>query len=191
MKQKSKKKPRLEIGLIILKVIAAAGIITISLIAPNTLQALKLFDKNKDGLKRRKYYINTALDRLKSKGLIKFEKNNKGITCVRLTAKGKEELAKYELRKLTIKKPKRWDGKYRVVIFDIREQRRKTRDLIRRQLVTLGFVRLQDSVWVYPYECQEIIIMLKANTFIGKDLLYMTVDSIENDLWLKKKFGLH
>jgi hypothetical protein len=32
--------------------------------------------------------------------------------------------------------------------------------------------------------------MLKSNLFVGKDILYMTVDKLENDKWLKNEFGL-
>ena len=62
--------------------------------------------------------------------------------------------------------------------------------LKRKELVRLGFLKLQNSVWVYPYECDDIITMFKAHFKIGKDVLYMTVEKIENDKWLKKEFEL-
>ena len=82
------------------------------------------------------------------------------------------------------------DRKWRVVIFDIKEYRRKTRDKLRITLTSLGFIKLQNSVWVFPYECEDVMVMLKASYKIGNDVLYMTVDKIENDKWLKKKFLL-
>ena len=51
--------------------------------------------------------------------------------------------------------------KYRVIIFDISEMRRKDRDKLRRIIRGFGFICLQNSVWVYPYHCQEIIELLK------------------------------
>lgn len=110
--------------------------------------------------------------------------------CAALTPKGKEELLKYQLKKSPIKKPKKWDKKYRVIIFDIKEWKRNTRNQLRKQLIDLGFIRLQNSVWVYPHDCQELIILLKSYFHLGKEVLYMTADSIENDKWLKKEFGL-
>ena len=61
---------------------------------------------------------------------------------------------------------------------------------MRSTLNRLGFVKLQNSVWVFPYDCEELVVMLKSNLFLGKDVLYMTVDNIENDKWLKETFGL-
>ena len=54
----------------------------------------------------------------------------------------------------------------------------------------IGFVRLQDSVWVYPYDCEDLITLLKADFRVGKDVLYLIVDSIENDKYLRAEFNL-
>lgn len=43
---------------------------------------------------------------------------------------------------------KEWDGKYRLVFFDIPEKNRAVRDLLRSKLKKLGFVGWQKSVWV-------------------------------------------
>jgi len=77
-----------------------------------------------------------------------------------------------------------------VVIFDIKERRKIIREELRKELINLGFRRLQNSVWIYPYECEELIIMLKSYFSIGKDVLYMVVERLENDKWLKRDFGL-
>ena len=54
----------------------------------------------------------------------------------------------------------------------------------------IGFVRLQDSVWVYPYDCEDLIVLLKADFKIGKDVLYMIVDELQGDWERRKEFGL-
>ena len=53
-----------------------------------------------------------------------------------------------------------------------------------------GIRRLQDSVWVYPYDCEDIITLLKTDFGVGKYLLYMIVDELENDKHLREDFGL-
>lgn len=90
-----------------------------------------------------------------------------------------------------LNKNKKWDGKWRVLIFDIPENRRFDRDNIRRALISIGFMRLQDSVWVYPYNCEDLISLLKADTETAEDVLYMIVETIENDEPIKKYFGLN
>ena len=91
---------------------------------------------------------------------------------------------------MTLPKPAEWDKKYRILIFDIWEKRKRTRDALRDFLARLGFVRLQDSVWVYPYECEEIAALLKSRFRVGNGLLYIVAESIENDRWLRKAFDL-
>ena len=77
-----------------------------------------------------------------------------------------------------------------MIIFDISEMRRKDRDKLRRIIRGFGFICLQNSVWVYPYHCQEIIELLKKYLELKGEVIYMTVDSIENDDWLLKSFKL-
>ena len=95
-----------------------------------------------------------------------------------------------ELKDYATKKPKRWDGKWRVLIFDIPERRKSVRDKVRLTLTAIGFKRLQNSVWVYPYDCEDLITLLKADFKIGRDLLYLIVDSIENDAILRDWFDI-
>ena len=61
---------------------------------------------------------------------------------------------------------------------------------IRKTLLTIGFVRLQDSVWVYPYDCEDLITLFKADLKVGKDLLYLVADAVEYDFSLKRHFNL-
>ncbi|MEK7589687.1 MAG: CRISPR-associated endonuclease Cas2 [Patescibacteria group bacterium] len=186
--QKNKKIKIGKIGKIILLAIAGVGILSMAIAAPNALQALNIIPE----MKKKKYYpsyINSVISRLVKQGFIKFENrdHNKFVT---LTEKGELEIIQYEFQEKRIKGPRKWDRKWRVVIFDIKEYRRKTRDKLRITLTSLGFIKLQNSVWVFPYECEDVMVMLKASYKIGNDVLYMTVDKIENDKWLKKKFLL-
>lgn len=41
-----------------------------------------------------------------------------------------------------------WDGKWRVLVFDVPEARRKYREGLRRVLLEAGYIWLQDSVWI-------------------------------------------
>lgn len=161
--------------------------ITLAAVAPNVLGLLKFFPHQK---RFKKHYINQSIARLEKQGLVKVILNNKGIKVVKLTKGGKSKLTSYQLKDLQIKKPTRWDGKYRLIIFDIKEWKRGTRDKLRRWFTRLGLVRLQNSVWVYPYDCREIIDLLKANYQIGKEVLYLEVSYLENDKSLRKIFAL-
>ncbi len=168
---------------IILNTVAVAGVLTVGLMAPNVLGAL-----GKLGLaptKRHKDAIAASRDRLVKNGLLKYEDKK-----LRLTPKGEERLRHFEVRDFAFKTPKRWDGRWRVLIFDIPERRKGLRDKVRFTLSRVGFVRLQDSVWIYPYPCEDLLTLLKADFRIGRDMLYMIVDTLEYDVPFLKKFNL-
>lgn len=171
----------------ILATIAAAGILSVGLIAPNAVQMFAPILRKKKKYNPT-YYLKQKLQRLVSNGMVVVELSN-DIPVARLTDKGQ-----YELQKLKLKHHPQdtfWDGKYRLVIFDVKEKRRATRDALRRELFSFGFYRLQNSVWVYPYECRDYVDLLKADLRIGKDILYIESDFVENDWLLKKVFGLN
>lgn len=107
-----------------------------------------------------------------------------------MTSIGESLFRRWQFADFQIQKPKRWDKKWRVMIFDIPEKKRKIRNDLTTLFRAAGIYRLQNSVWVYPYECEDIITLLKTDFGIGKYLLYMIVDELENDKYLRQHFGL-
>ena len=87
-------------------------------------------------------------------------------------------------------KRRRWDGKWRVVVFDVWENTRSKRDILRYEIKNFGFIQLQKSVWIYPYECQEFISLLKTGLSFGKNIRYMIVEKLDHDEKLRKYFKL-
>ncbi len=170
----------------LLMAVGVAGIIAVAAIAPNAVRLLKMTGINA----RLRYRTKTVLGRLKQKGEIEFVEHD-GKKYVRLTERGEQSLA-LTSQKLTLTdtKPKRWDKRYRLVMFDIPETRKKVREYLRFQMREIGFLRIQDSAWVYPYDCEEFVALLKADLHIGKDVLYAVVEEIENDAWIRKHFDL-
>lgn len=138
---------------------------------------------------RFRYQANTALRRLAVQGLITFEERG-GKRYARITEAGEQMLELESLREKNAQKPKRWDGRWRVVLFDIPERRRAVRNQLRKFMQEFGFVRLQDSVWIYPYDCEDTIALAKANFRIGVDALYMIAEQLERDKHLREHFSL-
>jgi len=89
---------------------------------------------------------------LKKQGYIK-TKELKGTQGVLLTRKGMQKALKIQFK--IIKKRKRKDGKWLMIIFDIPEKKRALRDLLRESLCFLEYKMLQQSVWVCPYDVQK------------------------------------
>jgi CRISPR-associated endonuclease Cas2 len=180
---------RKNIQKIILNTIFATGMLSIALVAPNVISVIKKLEGSSKRKKDLKYSINASFTRLKEKGLIEIVEVS-GKKVARITKKGESKLDFLDKHNFKLKIPKKWDGRWRVVIFDIKESRSKTRFLLRKTLSGIGFIRLQNSVWVYPYDCEDLISLLKADFKVGKDVLYMIVEKVENDQPLHKIFNL-
>jgi len=163
------------------------GVVLIAATAPNAVQLLRLFPGYKKGAKFN-YQYKSALGRLAAKGCVVFVEEN-GKRYARITEKG-ERMLQIETEKVAITKKRRWDRRWRVVIFDIPERRRSIRVNLRRFMEEYGFVRLQNSVWIYPYDCEDLIALAKTNLRIGADVLYMIVERLERDKHLREHFSL-
>lgn len=91
--------------------------------------------------------LRVTLSRLKKQGLVD---NKNGIW--RITKKGRIRLINRKLRKPHFKNPNNKNKKKRdlIIIFDIPEKIRIQRDWLRSELIALGFIPLQKSVWLGP-----------------------------------------
>ncbi len=165
-----------------------AGVMVATGAAPSPTLLLKYFRGRKKGA-RFNYQAKNALGRLAKSGLITFEERD-GKRYARITEVGKQVLEIESMRENSMQKPKKWDGRWRVVLFDIPERRRGVRNRLRVFMQEYGFVRLQDSVWIYPYDCEDLIALAKADFRIGVDALYMIVEQLERDKHLREHFGL-
>jgi len=126
-----------------------------------------------------------ALRRLELSGHIKKKKQDKKIY---FTEKGYLEILKYQIQE----EHSKWDGKWRIVIFDILEEKRNYRDFLRNLLRWLGFRELQKSVWVFPYDVKDRIKeLLKIQKLkIEDDIRFLTVEEIDQDSDLRIQFDL-
>ena len=105
-------------------------------------------------IKTRSYQIKRTIERLEDKGLIVIDGD-----FVHLSRSGLER-GLFENIDHFIKKPKRWDKLWRVIIFDIPVEKNKARASLRRKFQELGFYQIQKSVFVYPYPCEEEIMFI-------------------------------
>lgn len=98
--------------------------------------------------------VTNAVRRLVRNGHL--DKEGRGAKAVyRLTESGEKKVRERMSRFLL--EPVVWDGKWRLVVFDIEETQRNTRDRLRRFLKSVGFRRLQRSIWITPFPLREIL----------------------------------
>ena len=90
--------------------------------------------------------ISQALKRLTEKGMVDFYGTQE--IMIKLVIKADDKL-----NTLMKKREYEWDGRWRIVIFDIPEKHRKARNLIRFKLKEWGFKKFQNSVWGTRTNC--------------------------------------
>lgn len=144
----------------------------------------------------RKYLEHRDVDRdnffdrvqyLRRKGLINnFTKNKE--KYLELTPKGVKKARNLLLNELEIKRSKIWDKKWRVVIFDVPEKMHRNRDLLRENLISLKFIQIQKSVYVYPFECTMEISCLADLFFVSKYVTIMISEIIQGEELILKTF---
>lgn len=182
------KKPRSEVVKEIFLLLLLGGIICVAATSPyfltNILRSKKRFKKYQ------KEKVSDAFYRLRKEGCVITEKKNNQI-YIFLTERGRKKAGWLQIDNLKIKKPKKWDGKWRIAMFDIIQLKKLYREAFRGKIKELGFVSLQKSVWIFPYECKKEINILKSFFgFTDKEMMLIIADDIGDDSYLKKKFKI-
>lgn len=152
------RKPKSEIVKDVFYWLAVAGAVSIAVTSPYFVQNLLRARRKWEKYPKRK--ISTTFDRLRRKGLISIGMHNKQI-YISLTSEGRKKAGIFQINDLAIKKPKRWDRKWRLLTFDITQKKKVIREALRGKLKQLGFYPFQKSIWIHPYDCDAEIELLK------------------------------
>ena len=152
-------------------------------------QITKALTKEIFGLNKKPKNISSYFLRLRKQQLIDFKENH-NLCKITLTENGREVLLRFNYEDLKVKTPKIWDRNFRVIVFDIPETKRSARDSLREKMKELGFIRFNDSVWVYPYPCQKEIDFIANYWGIGKYVHFILASDITNRDLLEKSFNL-
>lgn len=181
-------KPRSEITKDILTWVAVGGLIAIAATSPYFgVNIVRAFQKGKR-YGRKKVY--DTFFRLRRQGYIQITKHHHQI-YISLTEEGKKKAGRFQIDSLEIQKPKRWDRKWRVVLFDIENSKNIKREALRGKLKELGFYLYQKSVWIHPYKCDDEIKLLKE--FFGlteNEICLIVAEKIANEKAAQDYFKL-
>jgi len=143
----------------------------------------------KEWQKINKKYLMIEINNLyRSKVVDKREKAD-GTIEILLTEKGKKKVLSYKFQEMKIT-DKDWDGKWRLVIFDIPEKLKRGRDALREKLLDFGFHELQKSVFILPYRCSNEVEFIIEFFDLKKYVRFGLLESIDNELHLKSIFNL-
>lgn len=124
---------------------------------------------------------------LEKQGCIINCKNKSGKYFWKLTTKGMN-LA--ELLAFKLGYGPRWDKRWRILVFDVPQNRNTHRNFLRRKLKELGFYKMQQSVWVTPYPIPKSFAWFLKQYSLSGCVRFMVVEEINYDADIKKFFKL-
>jgi len=137
----------------------------------------------------RQYLENRSVDRsqflskvryLRRKGYIRLFVEGKE-KYAELTPKGKNHAQTLLIDDIEIQRPPKWDGRWRVVLFDIKEDDHTERDIFRGHLKKLNFIQVQKSIYVYPFECTKEISFLTRHLNVEEEVTIMIAEIIQGE----------
>ncbi|HCC59885.1 MAG: hypothetical protein A2402_00650 [Candidatus Staskawiczbacteria bacterium RIFOXYC1_FULL_37_43] len=131
----------------------------------------------------------SAVTDLKKQKLLEKKKNYEGSILVSLTEKGILRVINFRFRRLGHKKGK-WDGKWRMVAFDIPNSHRKDRNALRYRLKMGGFYELQESLFLHPYDCKKEIDDFARLFNLEKYIRFGLLNFIDNQEKIKLRYKL-
>lgn len=134
--------------------------------------------------------LRKAIRKLYQSQLVDYKENNNGMVSLILTDGGKKKYLQYNPDAIKISKPPKWDHLWRLVMFDIPEEKKKSRDALVVKLKGLGFYPIQKSVFIYPYECKNEVDFIIELFDLRPYVRFFIVKETDVELALKDRFGL-
>lgn len=176
---------------VLLNLLKTGLVLAVAVTAPGALVMFKPFMKKRDEFEE--YYpssVNRQLSKLWRKGFVDVEQGKDGYT-VKISEKGRTEILKYDINDMDAPIADRWDGKWRMVMFDIPRDKEFARAAFRRHLNVMGFFQMQKSVYVHPYPCRKQVQFLREVYDIPHAVKLAVIETLENDEDLRKIFKLN
>lgn len=186
LKNALKNEKFLGLSKIILVSLLAIGVVTFAAAFPGVLRIFQPFlkrYKRKDVQKTK-----NVLSALKSRKLINIDFTSEG-WVISLTERGRKKALKCYLKTISVKY-KKWDGRWRVVIFDIPTKLNRKRDALREFLKHMGFKELQKSVYISPYLCQKEVEAILEYLQLKSYVKFFEADFLSEDKKLRIGFKI-
>lgn len=171
----------------LLRLIGAGVVVAGAIAMPNTGQLIEYLDPKSA---RERNRIWKTLKYLEQKQRIVFVESG-AHTVVNLTDLGKRRLDEDRIWEMTIDTPRRWDRKWRMVLFDIPGKNETARQSFRTKLQDFGMRLYQRSVFIYPHDCYEHVMVVAKWYRIDRHVRYVVATEINDERRFLKEFDLH
>lgn len=177
---------------ILRQILIAGGFLTLATISPVggaklTQDLIKLYFRKKR-FERERFLRD--LKRLQMRELLDYKELSNGNIQLMLSKAGKHFELKYNFENIKLNRSKRWDGQWRMIIFDIPDTQKQARDAFRQKLRQLGFYPVQKSVFITPYECEKEIDFICSIFDIRRYILIFYINRFEGEKKLRHYFKI-
>lgn len=138
------------------------------------------------------YAITRSIKNLADTGLIERLESGQS-EYARLTQKGRHKVASLKLDSRESLANPNWDGKWRIILLDLPEDRKAERESLRYLLKKAGFIRLKNSAWVSPFPFEFLFQNLKKDLGLSTELMIIVTDSLdaETEKDLRTSYGMN
>jgi len=144
----------------------------------------------KEWKKVSKKSVEQSIDKLYRSKMVDLRMQEDGTWKMVLTDHGKKRALFCKIESMEIRKPKRWDRKWRVILFDIPEKQKGSRDALRAWIKRIGFLELQKSVFVFPYDCRDEFDFIVEFLGLRQYVRFLVAENIDNGERLEIRFRL-
>lgn len=134
--------------------------------------------------------MNRAVRRLYESKLLEIKERKNGEVILVLSEEGKKRILIYNIENLKLRRQEKWDGCWRIIIFDVPEKLRYARDVLSQKLKEIGMYQLQKSVYVYPFKCKDELEFIIEYFGLRPYVRFGLLKEIDNELNLRKIFDL-
>lgn len=139
-----------------------------------------------------RYALTRSLKGLRDAGLVEYH-NSGQQSYARLTRDGRKKAHSLKLDADDAVLDPNWDGKWRIVMLDLPEERKSDRDSLRYLLKKAGFVMLKNSVWISPHPFEHFFANIKKDLGLTTEIFICVTDSLdtESDKAVHELFNHH
>ncbi len=159
------------------------GSVPLMILMPGLSKAFGAFAKSKN-------YQRDVIKRLEKEGFVKIRHSSNGKIEISITQNGCTKILKYNLGTMQLIQKKKWDKKWRLILFDVPEKRKVMRDALRRKIKELGLLKIQQSVYIYPHQCDREMDFLISYFKIRPFVKYFTIERFNGDGEYKEHYKI-
>ena len=137
-----------------------------------------------------RYKNKSTLNDLETRGYVRQSIRNGYLTFL-ITKEGEGALQNLDMRAAqSIPHSGEWDGLWRIISYDFPERKRAQRNSLRYILKKSGFLKIQKSIWIFPYDSISLQTFLEDNSAIYRYIIFITSTNISLGEQYKKHFKL-